>query len=161
MCCSSKGDNVVHHLRNSADVGVCSRRRGINCLCHTAKAARLWIYWHRLGAADLAIWDARGPLEYSGEKVLAAKAGHLPGAINFEWTAGMDFNDHLRIRQDIAEVLEKLGITPDKEVITHCQTHRRSGFTYLVAKSLGYPRVKAYAGSWSEWGNHPDTPVEV
>ena len=115
----------------------------------------------RLGADDLVIWDARGPQEFSGEKVLAAKGGHIPGAINFEWTAGMDFNDHLRIRQDIAEVLEKLGITPDKEVITHCQTHRRSGFTYLVAKSLGYPRVKAYAGSWSEWGNHPDTPVEV
>ncbi|AHD16683.1 MULTISPECIES: rhodanese-like domain-containing protein [Pseudomonas] len=115
----------------------------------------------RLGADDLVIWDARGPQEFSGEKVLAAKGGHIPGAINFEWTAGMDLNDHLRIRQDIAEVLQKLGITPDKEVITHCQTHRRSGFTYLVAKALGYPRVKAYAGSWSEWGNHPDTPVEV
>ena len=73
----------------------------------------------------------------------------------------MDLNDHLRIRQDIAEVLQQLGITPDKEVITHCQSHRRSGFTYLVAKALGYPRIKAYAGSWSEWGNHPDTPVEV
>jgi thiosulfate/3-mercaptopyruvate sulfurtransferase len=46
-------------------------------------------------------------------------------------------------------------------VITHCQTHHRSGFTYLVAKSLGYPRVKGYAGSWGEWGNHPDTPVEI
>ena len=64
------------------------------------------------------------------------------------------------IRKDIAEVLQSLGITPDKEVVTHCQSHRRSGFTYLVAKALGYPRVKAYAGSWSEWGNHPDTPVE-
>ena len=115
----------------------------------------------RLGAADLVIWDARGPLEYSGEKVLAAKGGHIPGAVNFEWTAGMDLNDHLRIRKDIAEVLQNLGITPDKEVITHCQTHHRSGFTYLVAKALGYPRVKGYAGSWGEWGNHPDTPVEV
>ncbi len=115
----------------------------------------------RLGADDLVIWDARAPQEFSGEKVLAAKGGHIPGAINFEWTAGMDLNDHLRIRQDIAEVLQQLGITPDKEVITHCQSHRRSGFTYLVAKALGYPRIKAYAGSWSEWGNHPDTPVEV
>ncbi|CAI8881613.1 MULTISPECIES: thiosulfate sulfurtransferase [unclassified Pseudomonas] len=115
----------------------------------------------RLGAADLAIWDARGPLEYSGEKVLAAKGGHIPGAINFEWTAGMDQARQLRIRSDMPQILEQLGITPDKEVITHCQTHHRSGFTYLVAKALGYPRVKGYAGSWGEWGNHPDTPVEI
>ncbi|ARU90028.1 rhodanese-like domain-containing protein [Pseudomonas sp. M30-35] len=114
----------------------------------------------RLGASDLAIWDARGPGEYSGEKVLAAKGGHIPGAINFEWTAGMDPARSLRIRQDMAEVLQMLGITPDKEIITHCQTHHRSGFTYLAAKALGYPNVKAYAGSWGEWGNHPDTPVE-
>ncbi|SDS23452.1 thiosulfate sulfurtransferase [Pseudomonas asplenii] len=115
----------------------------------------------RLGAADLAIWDARGPLEYCGEKVLAAKGGHIPGAVNFEWTAGMDKARSLRIRKDMAAILDSLGITPDKEVITHCQTHHRSGFTYLVAKALGYPRVKGYAGSWGEWGNHPDTPVEI
>ncbi|MBD9482739.1 sulfurtransferase [Pseudomonas sp. PDM14] len=114
----------------------------------------------RLGAADLAIWDARAPAEYSGEKVLSAKGGHIPGAVNFEWTAGMDPQRSLRIRADMADVLAQLGITPDKEVITHCQTHRRSGFTYLAAKALGYPRVKAYAGSWSEWGNLADTPVE-
>lgn len=114
----------------------------------------------RLGAADLAIWDARAPDEFSGEKVLAARGGHVPGAINFEWTAGMDRQRGLRIRADMAEALERLGITQDKEVITHCQTHRRSGFTYVVAKALGYPRVKAYAGSWSEWGNLPDTPIE-
>ena len=115
----------------------------------------------RIGAADLAIWDARAPQEYSGEKVLAAKAGHIPGAINFEWTAGMDQARNLRIRKDMPQILEQLGITPDKEVITHCQTHHRSGFTYLVAKALGYPRVKGYAGSWGEWGNHPDTPVAI
>ena len=115
----------------------------------------------RLGASDLAIWDARSPAEYSGEKVLAAKGGHIPGAINFEWTAGMDLSRNLRIRQDMQDILNTLGITADKEVITHCQTHHRSGFTYLAAKALGYPRVKGYAGSWSEWGNHPDTPVEI
>ena len=115
----------------------------------------------RLGAADLAIWDARSAAEYAGEKVLAAKGGHIPGAKNFEWTAGMDKSRNLRIRTDMAQILKDLGITPDKEVITHCQTHHRSGFTYLVAKSLGYPRVKGYAGSWGEWGNHPDTPVEI
>lgn len=68
----------------------------------------------RLGANDLVIWDARG-LKFNGEKVLAAKGGHIPGAINFEWTAGMDLNDHLRIRKDIADVLRQLGITPTRK----------------------------------------------
>ena len=127
---------------------------------HDAPTATREYLQSRLGAEDLAIWDARSAAEYSGEKVLASKAGHIPGAVNFEWTAGMDRSRALRIRQDMASVLNELGITPDKEIITHCQTHHRSGFTYLVAKALGYPRVKAYAGSWGEWGNHPDTPVE-
>ena len=127
---------------------------------HTEPTATREYLHSRLGDADLAIWDARGPTEYSGEKVLAAKGGHIPGAVNFEWTAAMDQDRQLRIRKDMPQVLEALGITPDKEIITHCQTHHRSGLTYLIAKSLGYPRVKGYAGSWGEWGNHPDTPVE-
>lgn len=132
----------------------------VSLTLHDAPTASREYLQSRLGASDLAIWDARSPAEFSGEKVLAAKGGHIPGAVNFEWTAGMDAQRDLRIRTDLAEVLARLGITPDKELITHCQTHRRSGFTYLAAKALGYPRVKAYAGSWSEWGNHPDTPVE-
>lgn len=114
----------------------------------------------RLGAADLAIWDARSPAEYRGEKVLAARGGHIPGAVNLEWTAAMDPARALRIRSDIGEQLEALGITADKEIITHCQTHHRSGFTYLLAKAQGFARVKAYAGSWGEWGNLPDTPIQ-
>lgn len=134
--------------------------RSVNLTLHDEPTASLDYLQSRLGADDLAIWDARSPAEFSGEKVLASKGGHIPGAVNFEWTAGMDTQRQLRIRNDLAQALEQLGITPDKEIITHCQTHRRSGFTYLAAKALGYPRVKAYAGSWSEWGNHPDTPVE-
>ena len=114
----------------------------------------------RLNTDDLIIWDARSVAEYDGDKILAAKGGHIPGAINFEWTAAMDMVHGLRIRTDIAKYLVRLGITPDKEVITHCQTHHRSGFTYLIAKALGYPRIKAYAGSWSEWGNNPETLTE-
>jgi thiosulfate/3-mercaptopyruvate sulfurtransferase len=105
------------------------------------------------------VWDARSAAEYRGEKVFAQRGGHIPGAINFEWTLAMDHDKHLRIRSDMSEVLQQLGITQNKNIITHCQSHHRSGFTYLVAKSLGYS-VQAYDGSWSEWGNDPDTPIE-
>ncbi|HSX70055.1 MAG TPA: rhodanese-like domain-containing protein [Pseudomonas sp.] len=132
----------------------------VNLVLHDEPTASREYLQNRLGAADLAVWDARGPEEFRGEKRLSARGGHVPGAVNFEWTAGMDPQRGLRIRADMAEALEGLGITRDKEVITHCQTHRRSGFTYVVAKALGYPRVRAYAGSWSEWGNLPDTPIE-
>jgi thiosulfate/3-mercaptopyruvate sulfurtransferase len=56
--------------------------------------------------------------------------------------------------------LSKIGINPGNEIITHCQTHHRSGLTYLAAKALGY-KVKGYHGSWGEWGNLYDTPVEM
>ena len=105
------------------------------------------------------IWDARSPAEYSGHQVLAAKGGHIPGAINCEWTQLMDPQRNYRIRTDAAEFLAAQGITVDKEIITHCQSHHRSGFTYLVGKVLGLS-IRGYHGSWSEWGNHPDTPVE-
>lgn len=110
---------------------------------------------------EFIIWDARSPEEFSGEKVMAKKAGHIPGAINFEWTRAMDPEKNYRIKEGLAEELETLGITQDKEIITHCQAHHRSGFTYLVAKALGFKHVRAYDGSWSEWGNLYHTPIEL
>src|SRR5690606_35212280 len=114
----------------------------------------------RLSADDLVIRYARSPQAYRGQEALAARAGHIPGAINHEWTAAKHPTRAMRIREDIAEQLLALGISPDKEIITHCQTHHRSGFTYLLAKALGYPCVKGYPGSWGEWGNLPDTPIQ-
>jgi thiosulfate/3-mercaptopyruvate sulfurtransferase len=106
------------------------------------------------------VWDARSAEEYRGQKLAAARGGHIPGAINLDWLDTMDRDNGLRIRKDIETQLEQLGITRDKRVITHCQTHHRSGLTYIIGKSLGYD-IRAYDGSWSEWGNQPDTPIET
>lgn len=114
----------------------------------------------KLGNENFTVWDARSPEEYRGEKVQAARGGHIPGAINCEWTRLMDSNTHFRIRQDAEEYLQTLGINKHQEIVTHCQTHHRSGFTWLVGKTLGF-NIKAYPGSWSEWGNLSETPVET
>ncbi|CAA0114586.1 Thiosulfate sulfurtransferase [BD1-7 clade bacterium] len=115
----------------------------------------------RLGADDFAVWDARSAAEYRGEKVLAARGGHIPGAVHCEWTDLTDANGCVRDLAPLKEMLEARGLGLEKEVVTHCQTHRRSGLTWFVArKLLGYPDIKAYPGSWSEWGNDDDMPVE-
>jgi len=110
---------------------------------------------------DLQIWDARSEAEFTGATLFAEKGGHIPGAINCDWTNMMDFKRNQRIRSDALEALENLGLSSKKPTITHCQSHHRSGFTYMLGKILGFDNIRAYDGSWAEWGNHPQTPVEV
>ena len=116
----------------------------------------------RLGNADTCLLDVRSPEEYSGMKRYAGRGGHIPGAVNIEWTNMMDPSRNLRFRTDdeLAAMLESVGATPDREVIVYCQTHHRSAHSYIVLKHLGYTRLKGYPGSWSDWGNNPELPVE-
>jgi thiosulfate/3-mercaptopyruvate sulfurtransferase len=106
------------------------------------------------------IWDARSVEEYAGTKILAARGGHVPGAVNLDWLDTMDSQNNLKLMPNLQELLDSRGLTRDKSIITHCQTHHRSGLTYLIGKMLGYP-IRAYHGSWSEWGNDPDMPIEI
>jgi len=105
------------------------------------------------------IWDARSPEEYAGIRVNAAKGGHIPGARNCEWTDLMDHNNGYRLRKDARDYLRSMGIDGEQAIITHCQSHHRSAYTYLVGKILGFS-IRGYHGSWAEWGNDPSTPVE-
>lgn len=108
----------------------------------------------------LQVWDARSPQEYTGDKVTSVRNGHIPGARNLDWLELMDRDNDLRLLPEdaIRAKLAEQGIRTDVPTITHCQTHHRSGLTWLVGKLLGMD-ITAYDGSWSEWGNDPDTPV--
>ncbi len=125
-------------------------------------ATRQYILDH-LSDPEVVLLDARSPAEYHGQKRFAERAGHIPGAVNLEWTEAMDKQHDLRLKPEaeLRQMLASRGITPDKTVITYCQTHHRSAFSYVMLKALGYERVKGYPGSWSDWGNEPNTPVEV
>ena len=111
---------------------------------------------------SIQIWDARSYKEYTGEKVVSLRGGHLPGAKSYEFSNALDGENALKLRdlEDIKSELLALGINGEKMIISHCQTHRRSGLTYVLAKAFGWP-MQAYAGSWAEWGNDPSTPIET
>ncbi|MEE9254936.1 MAG: rhodanese-like domain-containing protein [Pseudomonadales bacterium] len=114
----------------------------------------------RLGDPGLVLWDSRSKEEFRGERVSASRGGHIPGAVHLDWLDLTDAARHYRLRSDLEQLLADHGITPDKNLIVYCQTHHRSGLAYLVARYLNYPNVRGYHGSWSEWGNRDDTPVE-
>ncbi len=126
-----------------------------------AVADRHFILEH-LHDARVVVLDARTPQEYQGVDIRAQRGGHIPGAVNVDWTHAMDPNRNMRLKPqaDLRTLYERHGVTPDKTIVAHCQTHHRSAHTYIVLKALGYEHVKGYPGSWSEWGNLADTPVD-
>lgn len=104
------------------------------------------------------IWDVRSAEEYAGLRSGSARPGHIPGAVNLDWELLKDSGRQLRLVEDLDSLASSLGLLAADHVITHCQTHHRSGLSYLVGRLLGL-HVRAYHGSWAEWGNDPDTPI--
>lgn len=124
-------------------------------------ADKAYILAHLHDPATIIV-DCRTPGEYAGHDVIALRGGHIPGAVNIEWLRAVDdrHNKRLKPAAELRSLYEGAGVTPDKEVIVYCHSHRRSAHTYFTLKHLGYERVRGYAGSWSEWGNDLHTPIE-
>ncbi len=105
------------------------------------------------------VWDVRSAEEYAGLRSGSARRGHIPGAVNLDWELLKDSNRQLRLVENLDEIAASLSLLQAEQVITHCQSHHRSGLSYLVGRLLGL-KIKAYHGSWAEWGNDPHTPIE-
>jgi thiosulfate/3-mercaptopyruvate sulfurtransferase len=114
----------------------------------------------RLRMPSVVVVDTRSDGEYTGQIVRAKRGGAIPGAVHLEWTNNLDAEGFFKPAEELMKMYAEKGITPDKEVIPHCQGAYRSAHTYLALRLIGYPNVRNYLGSWGEWGNRDDLPIE-
>ena len=123
-----------------------------------------------VSAPELKMVDVRSPKEFTGEILAppeyptehAQRGGHIPGAVNIPWAQAVNDSDGtFKNTDELKQLYESKGITPDKEIIAYCRIGERSSHTWFVLKYLlGYPKVKNYDGSWTEWGNMIANPIE-
>jgi len=118
---------------------------------------------------DKVLVDVRSPKEFTGEILAppeyptehAQRGGHIPGAKNIPWGQAVREDGTFKSADELKALYEGHGVTPDKEIIAYCRIGERSSHSWFVLKYLlGYPNVKNYDGSWTEWGNLVRTPIE-
>ncbi len=123
----------------------------------------------RAGTPGTALVDVRSPEEYSGELIAmpaypqegAQRGGHIPTAQSIPWGQNLREDGTFKAGEDLVRLYEAKGITRDKEVITYCRIGERSSLTWFTLKYLlGYPQVRNYDGSWTEWGSLVGVPIE-
>jgi thiosulfate/3-mercaptopyruvate sulfurtransferase len=114
----------------------------------------------RLGDSELRLVDVRGPAEFSGEELRAARGGHIPGAILWPWEESLGPDKTMLQPADIRARATAAGLLPEQELVTYCQGGVRAAHAALALRMAGYPRVRIYDGSWAEWGNDPALPLE-
>ena len=124
---------------------------------------------HDLGKAGVVLVDVRSPKEFSGELLApenlpqegAQRGGHIPGAANIPWAQAVREDGTFKPAAELKELYGAKGVTPDKAVIAYCRIGERSSHTWFVLNYLlGYPNVRNYDGSWTEWGSLIGAPIE-
>ena len=116
-----------------------------------------------------ALVDVRSLPEYTGEMLHmvnypqegAQRGGHIPGARSIPWATAVREDGTFKSAEELRNIYEPQGVTKDKDVVAYCRIGERSSHTWFVLKYLlGYPKVRNYDGSWTEWGNLVDAPIE-
>jgi thiosulfate/3-mercaptopyruvate sulfurtransferase len=122
-----------------------------------------------IGEQTKALVDVRSPQEFAGDLIAppgyeqegAQRAGHIPTAASIPWATAVRDDGTFKSADELRELYESKGITPEKEVTAYCRIGERSAHTWFVLRELlGYEKVKNYDGSWTEWGNLVDVPIE-
>lgn len=117
---------------------------------------------------DYGLVDVRSPDEFTGKILappgldeLSQRAGHIPGASNIPWSKAVNEDGTFKSKEELKALYEGEGISPDKEIISYCRIGERSAHSWFVLNELlEYPNVRNYDGSWTEWGNLIDAPIE-
>lgn len=114
-----------------------------------------------------ALVDVRSPDEYTGKLLCppglaetCQRGGHIAGARNIPWGQNCNEDGTFKSKAELEALYQPLGVTPEKDVVAYCRIGERSSLTWFVLKELmGYPNVRNYDGSWTEWGNLVGAPI--
>jgi thiosulfate/3-mercaptopyruvate sulfurtransferase len=123
-------------------------------------ATKAWIT-ENIKNPNVRFLDVRKEGEYSGKVAFGKRGGHIPGAVHIHWVDAIDpATGRFKPMRELREMYTTRGITPDKEIATYCWMGMRASHGYMILRLLGYPRVRNYDSSWSEWGDLDDCEVE-
>ncbi|MCK6578478.1 MAG: sulfurtransferase [Anaerolineae bacterium] len=114
-----------------------------------------------LDDAGVQMCDARNPEEYIGTDVRADRGGHIPGAINLDWVHTVNQDGTFKSFAELDTLFQAAGFDRTKQIITYCQTGVRGAHVWFALRELlGYEDVRNYDGSWVEWGNSAELPID-